>query len=108
MRVPATPAGTRTVASRTTPTVPEAFAYAFRRDLDDVAAAPLLCAGIIGYRALRSARCRAGGRLGIYGFGSSAHVTIQVARARGCEVFVCTREPSHRELALSARRCLGR
>src|SRR5439155_403623 len=55
--------------------------------------------GIIGYRALKRSEAPPGGRLGIYGFGSSAHVTLQVARARGCEVFVCTREASHRELA---------
>lgn len=80
-------------------TVPEAFAYALPAALDDAEAAPLLCAGIIGYRALRLSAVRPGGRLGIYGFGSSASVTIQVARARGCEVFVCTRQPSHRALA---------
>ena len=79
--------------------VPEAFAYALPHALADAEAAPLLCAGIIGYRALRLSGVGAGGRLGIYGFGSSASVTIQVARARGCEVFVCTREPTHRELA---------
>jgi propanol-preferring alcohol dehydrogenase len=79
--------------------VPEAFAYALPPALDDAHAAPLLCAGIIGYRALRLSAVGSGGRLGIYGFGSSASVTIQVARARGCEVFVCTREPGHRALA---------
>jgi len=81
--------------------VPAAFAYALPSSLADAEAAPLLCAGIIGYRALRLSGVggTAGGRLGIYGFGSSASVTIQVARARGCEVFVCTREPTHRELA---------
>ena len=78
---------------------PEAFAYAMPGGLDDVQAAPLLCAGIIGYRALRLAAVPSGGRLGIYGFGSSAHVTLQIARARGAEVYVCTREPTHRELA---------
>jgi propanol-preferring alcohol dehydrogenase len=80
-------------------TVPEAFAYGLPPALGDVEAAPLLCAGIIGYRALRLSTVAAGGRLGIYGFGSSASVTIQVALARACEVFVCTREPAHRELA---------
>lgn len=79
---------------------PADFVYAIPAGLDDVAAAPLLCAGIIGYRALRLAAVPAGGRLGIYGFGSSAHVTLQVARARGAEVYVCTREPTHRALAL--------
>jgi alcohol dehydrogenase, propanol-preferring len=79
--------------------VPEAFAYAMPPIFGDVEAAPLLCAGIIGYRALKRSDVPPGGRLGIYGFGASAHVTLQVARARGCEVFVCTREASHRELA---------
>jgi alcohol dehydrogenase, propanol-preferring len=78
---------------------PEAFAYAIPSLFADAEAAPLLCAGIIGYRALKLSEVPPGGRLGIYGFGASAHVTLQVARARGCEVFVCTREPSHRELA---------
>jgi propanol-preferring alcohol dehydrogenase len=80
-------------------TVPEAYAYALPPPLEDVEAAPLLCAGIIGYRALRLSAVTGGQRLGIYGFGSSASVTIQVARARGCEVFVCTREPAHQALA---------
>ena len=80
-------------------TVREAYAYALPATLGDAEAAPLLCAGIIGYRALRLSAVRPGGRLGIYGFGSSASVTIQVARARGSEVFVCTREASHRALA---------
>ena len=79
--------------------VPEAFAYPLPGPLADAEVAPLLCAGIIGYRALRLSGVTRGGSLGIYGFGSSASVTIQVARARGIEVFVCTREPAHRELA---------
>jgi len=79
--------------------VPEAFAYAIPPIFGDAEAAPLLCAGIIGYRALKLSEVRPGGRLGLYGFGASAHVTLQVARARGCEVFVCTREESHRALA---------
>jgi propanol-preferring alcohol dehydrogenase len=81
--------------------VPDAFAYALPSALADAEAAPLLCAGIIGYRALRLSRVTPRGRLGIYGFGSSAHVTLQVAVARGCEVYVCTREASHRALARS-------
>jgi propanol-preferring alcohol dehydrogenase len=81
--------------------VDEDYAYAIPSTFDDVEAAPLLCAGIIGYRALRLAAVRPGGRLGMYGFGSSAHVTIQIARGRNMEVYVCTREPSHRELARS-------
>jgi propanol-preferring alcohol dehydrogenase len=79
--------------------VSEAFAYALPGELADAECAPLLCAGIIGYRALRLSAVRSGGTLGIYGFGSSASVTIQVARARGTRVFVCTREPAHRDLA---------
>jgi len=75
------------------------FAYAIPDQFDDARAAPLLCAGIIGYRALRLSRVIPGQRLLMYGFGSSAHVTMQVALARGVEVFVCTREPAHRALA---------
>ncbi len=65
----------------------------------DIEAAPLLCAGIIGYRAMRRCNLRPGGRLALYGFGSSAHVVIQIARSRGCEVYVVTRGENHRELA---------
>jgi propanol-preferring alcohol dehydrogenase len=79
--------------------VPEAYAYRIPEGFDDLQAAPLLCAGIIGYRALRRSEVPPGGRLGIYGFGSSAHVTIQVAVHRGCEVFVFTREASRRDQA---------
>jgi alcohol dehydrogenase, propanol-preferring len=81
--------------------VPAAFAYAVPADLPDEQAAPLLCAGIIGYRALRRANLPPGGRLGIYGFGASAHITAQVAMARGAEVHVMTRDAAARELALS-------
>jgi propanol-preferring alcohol dehydrogenase len=80
--------------------VPEAFAYAVPEIFGAEEAAPLLCAGIIGYRALRRADVRPGCRLGLYGFGSSAHISLQVARHWDCEVFVVTREPSHRRLAL--------
>lgn len=80
-------------------TVPEPFAYAIPSVFGDAEATPLLCAGIIGYRALALAAVPPGGRLGVFGFGSSAHVTIQVARARGCAIYVCTRESSHRALA---------
>ena len=62
-------------------------------------AAPLLCAGIIGYRSLRLSGIQPGGRLGLFGFGASAHLAIQVARHRGCEVYAFTREAHHRELA---------
>lgn len=80
-------------------TVPAAYAYRLPDGFPDVRAAPLLCAGIIGYRALSRARLPAGGRLGIYGFGSSAHITAQVARARGAEIFVMTRGEQNRQLA---------
>jgi alcohol dehydrogenase, propanol-preferring len=79
--------------------VPAAFAYRLPDDLSDVHAAPLLCAGIIGYRALRRAALPPGGRLGIYGFGSSAHITAQIALAQGAEVHVATRGQASRELA---------
>ncbi len=81
--------------------VHEDFAYVLPDAFDDVHAAPLLCAGIIGYRALRRARLPEGGRLAILGFGSSAHVVMQIALHRGCEVFVVTRGEGHRELARS-------
>lgn len=79
--------------------VPEAFAYRIPDGFDDLRAAPLLCGGIIGYRALQRAQVPAGGRLALYGFGSSAHVVIQIALHRGHEVYVVTRGESHRELA---------
>lgn len=82
-------------------TVPEAFAYRIPVEFDDATAAPLLCAGIIGYRALRRAAVPPGGRLGLYGFGGSAHLTAQVAMAQGMEVHVLTRGESARELALT-------
>jgi alcohol dehydrogenase, propanol-preferring len=80
--------------------VPEEFAYALPEGFEDVQAAPLLCAGVIGYRALRQAEVRPGSRLGLYGFGASAHICIQVARHWGCEVYAFTRAAHHRELAL--------
>jgi propanol-preferring alcohol dehydrogenase len=79
--------------------VPEAFAYAIPPSFGDAEATPLLCAGIIGYRALERSETPRGGKLGIWGFGSSAHITIQIALARGCEVFVATRGEGHRKLA---------
>lgn len=75
------------------------FAYAIPRPFGDVEAAPLLCAGIIGYRALERARLPPGGKLALFGFGSSAHVVIQIALHRGAEVFVVTRGEKHRRLA---------
>lgn len=79
--------------------VPEDFAYPIPEAFSDVEAAPLLCAGIIGYRALKRARLPPGGKLALYGFGSSAHVVIQIARHRGCQVYVVTRGQRHRQLA---------
>jgi len=81
--------------------VPEAFAYPLPAALAPEQAAPLLCAGIIGYRAYIRSGVRPGGRLGLYGFGGSAHIVIQIARHHGCEVFVVTRGGVHRELAES-------
>ncbi len=80
-------------------TVPAAFAYPLPAALADATAAPLLCAGIIGYRALRVAEVRPGERLGLFGFGASAHLALQVARYWGCEAAVFTRSPAHRALA---------
>jgi propanol-preferring alcohol dehydrogenase len=69
-------------------------------DIDDIKAAPLLCAGIIGYRSLRLADLHPGERLGLIGFGASAHLAIQVALHWGCEVYVFTRSPEHRRMAM--------
>ena len=76
--------------------VPEAFAYPLPAAIDDIEAAPLLCAGIIGFRALARAAVPDGGRVLLVGFGSSAHLVLQLARARGIEVFVATRGERHR------------
>ncbi|MFF3332514.1 zinc-binding alcohol dehydrogenase family protein [Streptomyces sp. NPDC002888] len=81
-------------------TVPAAFAYTLPGGVDDVALAPLLCAGIIGFRALRRAALPSGGRLGLYGFGGSAHLCAQVALAEGATVHVLTRGAAARRLAL--------
>ncbi|MBN2207619.1 MAG: zinc-dependent alcohol dehydrogenase family protein, partial [Candidatus Aminicenantes bacterium] len=80
--------------------VPEAFAYRIPDSFRSLQAAPLLCAGIIGYRALRMSGAKAGGCLGLYGFGASAHIAIQIAKAWGCKVQVVTRSEEHRRLAL--------
>jgi propanol-preferring alcohol dehydrogenase len=80
--------------------VPEAFAYRLPDQFDDITAAPLLCAGIIGYRALERALVPPNGRLGIYGFGGSAHLTAQLAIHRGATVHVLTRSAAARALAL--------
>jgi len=81
--------------------VDERYAYALPQTLSDDQAGPLLCAGIIGYRALRQAALPHGGRLGIFGFGGSAHLVAQVALAEGAEVHVFTRSARARELAVS-------
>jgi propanol-preferring alcohol dehydrogenase len=79
--------------------VREDFAYAIPAGVEPLHAAPFLCAGIIGYRALKRTEIPPGGRLGIFGFGASAHVVIQVARHWDCEVFVSTRGDRHQALA---------
>src|SRR6201999_2712587 len=82
-------------------TVPAAFAHHLPSGYSDSELAPLLCAGIIGYRSLLRANLPPAGRLGIYGFGGSAHLTAQVALAQGAEVHVMTRGERARELELS-------
>jgi len=79
---------------------PEAFMYAIPDGFPDEQAAPLLCAGIIGFRSLRLSGIKAGGRLGFYGFGAAAHVAIQVALHWGAEVYASTRDARHQKLAL--------
>ncbi len=81
--------------------VDEHFAYALPERFSDDEAAPLLCAGIVGYRAYKRARLPEGGRLGIYGFGASAHLVAQVALAEGGHVHVFTRSRAARRLALA-------
>jgi propanol-preferring alcohol dehydrogenase len=77
------------------------FVFALPSALDDLQAAPLLCAGIIGFRSLRVAGVEEGERVGLFGFGASAHLAIAVLRAWKCEVYVSTRGDSHRQLARS-------
>ncbi len=79
---------------------PEAFVYPIPESFSDLDAAPLLCAGIIGFRALRLSEIGPGKRLGIYGFGAAAHVLIQVARHWGVEVYAFTLDAAHQRLAL--------
>lgn len=79
---------------------PADFVYPIPDGFPDEQAAPLLCAGVIGYRSLRLSEIEPGGRLGLYGFGASAHVTIQVARHWGCQVYVFTRGEEHQRHAL--------
>ena len=80
-------------------TVHENYAYPIPEVFSDENAAPLLCAGIIGYRSYRLSGVAPGQRLGLYGFGASAHLVLQLARHQGCEVYVFTRTPIHREFA---------
>jgi alcohol dehydrogenase, propanol-preferring len=80
--------------------VDERYAYAIPAAFSDQEAAPLLCAGIIGYRALRRSNLPKGGSLGIYGYGGSAHLTAQIALFEGARVHVFTRSPEARALAL--------
>jgi alcohol dehydrogenase, propanol-preferring len=79
--------------------LPAAYAYEVPERYSDEEAAPLLCAGIIGYRALRRAELPPGGRLGIFGFGASAHITAQIALAEGAELYVLSRGERGRRLA---------
>jgi propanol-preferring alcohol dehydrogenase len=81
-------------------TVREDFAVPIPEQFSDVEAAPLLCAGIVGYRSLRLADLQPGERLGLYGFGASAHLCIQVARYWDCEVYVFTRGAEHQRHSL--------
>lgn len=81
--------------------LPADYVYPLPADADAAQLAPLLCAGIIGYRALRRSDLPPGGRLGLYGFGGSAHLAAQVALAEGATVHVLTRSPAARDLALS-------
>jgi propanol-preferring alcohol dehydrogenase len=76
------------------------FAFHVASELDDLAAAPLLCGGVIGFRSLRLSGVAPGERLGLFGFGASASIVIQVARHQGCEVFVMTRSADERERAV--------
>jgi propanol-preferring alcohol dehydrogenase len=80
-------------------TVSEQFAFHIPDRFTDVQAAPLLCAGAIGFRDLRLSGIKPGQILGLFGFGASAHIVIQLAKYRGCQVFVFTREEEHRRLA---------
>ncbi|MCP4049014.1 MAG: zinc-dependent alcohol dehydrogenase family protein [Gammaproteobacteria bacterium] len=83
-------------------TAPADFAYRLPQSMSDTEVAPLLCAGIIGYRCLRQCELEnwAGAKLGIYGFGAAGHIAIQIARHRGADVYVCTRDRDrHQKLA---------
>jgi len=82
-------------------TDPEKFVYPIPDGFSDEQAAPLLCAGIIGFRTLRLSGIQPGGKLGFYGFGAAAHVAIQVARHWNVDVFASTRDERHQKLALA-------
>ena len=79
--------------------VPADFAHTIPKNFSDESAAPLLCAGVIGYRSLKLSGAAKSDRLGLYGFGASAHIVLQIARHMGCEVYVFTRAAAHKELA---------
>ena len=79
---------------------PQDFVYAIPEQFPDAQAAPLLCAGIIGFRSLRLSGIQPGGKLGFYGFGAAAHVAIQVARYWDVDVYAATRDTRHQKLAL--------
>jgi propanol-preferring alcohol dehydrogenase len=83
----------------------EEFAYRIPAAFSDAEAAPLLCAGIIGYRSFKLSRIKPGQLLGLYGFGASAHITIQIARHFGCHVYVFSRGPEHLKLAEALGAC---
>lgn len=78
---------------------PESFVYPVPSDIAANEAAPLLCAGIIGYRALKRSEVQKGQRLALYGFGASAHIVIQIARYWGCEIYVISHNEQHQKLA---------
>lgn len=80
--------------------VPETSAFPIPEVFSDAEATPLLCGGVIGYRAMRLSEIKPGGKLGMFGFGNSAHVVIQLAVKRGCRIHVFTRSAAHRDLAL--------
>lgn len=85
--------------------VDETFAFSIPDTFTNSQAAPLLCAGIIGFRSLRLSEIKPGGRLGLYGFGASAHIVIQIARHWGCKVAVFTRGEEHQQLARALGAC---
>ncbi len=79
--------------------ISEDFAYHLPKDVSDLKIAPLLCGGVIGYRSLKLSEIKPGERLGLYGFGASAHIVIQIAQYWDCQVYVFTRSQAHRDLA---------